>query len=712
MKRFLSSLLLTSLFWSTFNLSKPLLNFSAIAQTNPELSYSFYGKSIPLTLREHTIAVSFRQIANTRGIERPLPVYLQLQQDLQTVNQTQSRGMTAPAIQVQPLGENYALVTFSANTRENSQIDRQIRQQSYVAETLPVLSLSGVEDPSASFVLPNEIVISFDPDLTDRQRQALLDREGLEIIRPLQFTQHRYLARSKSRQGLAVLHLANRLNRQVGIQSATPNFIQSLSYQQDTAAPLSPTELSLEQQLNKLPRIDAAYPSQLLPLAWHLNSTAQRPQSQPRTDVHATEAWRESNGGEGVVIAVIDSLIQWDHPDLMQRVHTADPQTQNLLPGEVHGWDFTGDRQTCSDRNPRNCVMGDPDTRLSEAELTILKTDFQNTFQLSDQQLLNQYKNLANQVRSNYPDYSDAQVANTIRDWIRSSISAEFHGTWASGVIVAHPQNAIGAIGVAPQAEILPVRVFGLRGEITAARLIEAVGYAAERGVDVINLSLGGLLPNQELTDQIFQVLDADPNLAIVAAAGNESLDGVAFPAAIPGVISVGATNLQGKRTFYSSYGGRLNVVAPGGETAIEQRGGILTTGGTWLPGFWQGLEPPKQAWASSLDPLGQYVQVQGTSFSSPIVAGVVALMKGVNPELSRDRVREILEDTASYDGLTLSRADLNHYRLQSQVGMTMLQDRLSGIFPMPKPVSAEQYFYGYGLVNAEAAVQQAKREQ
>lgn len=710
MKRFLSTLLLTSLFWSTFSLSKPLLNFSAIAQTNSELSYTFYGKSIPLTLRQNAVAVSFRQVVNTRSIGQ-LPLYLQLQQDLQTVNQTQSRG-TAPEIQVQPIGQNYALVTFSASAHGNSRINQQIQQQSYVAETLPVLSLSGVEDPSATFVLPNEIVISFDPDLTDHQRQTLLEREGLEIIRPLQFTQYRYLVRSKSRQGLAVLHLANRLNRQVGIESATPNFIQSLSNQQDAAAPLSPTRLSLEQQLHKLPKIDAAYPSELLPLAWHLNSTAQRPQSQSRTDIRATEAWQESNGGEGVVVAVIDSVIQWDHPDLIRQVHRVDPQTQSLLPGEVHGWDFTGDRQTCSDSNPKHCVTGDPDTRLSETELTMLKTDFQNTFQLSDQELLNQYGNLANQVRSNYPDYSVTQVANTVRNWIRSGISAEFHGTWASGVIAAYPQSSIGAIGVAPQAEILPVRVFGLHGEITAARLIEAVGYAAERGVDVINLSLGGLLPNQELTDQIFQVLDAHPNLAIVAAAGNESLDGVAFPAAIPGVISVGATNLQGKRTFYSSYGGRLNVVAPGGETAIEQRGGILTTGGTWLPGFWQGLEPPKQAWASSLDPLGQYVQVQGTSFSSPIVAGVVALMKGVNSGLSRDHVTKILESTASYDGLTLARADLNHYRLQSQIGMTMLQDRLSGIFPMPEPVSAEQYFYGYGLVNAEAAVKQAKRDQ
>jgi subtilisin family serine protease len=263
---------------------------------------------------------------------------------------------------------------------------------------------------------------------------------------------------------------------------------------------------------------------------------------------------------------------------------------------------------------------------------------------------------------------------------------------------------------VAPNAEILPVRVFGLYGEITSARLIEAIGYAADRGADVINMSLGGLLPNQELTDQIFQVLDKSPNVAIVASAGNDSLDGVAFPAAIPGVISVGATNLNGKRTFYSSYGGRLDVVAPGGETTMALKEGILTTGGTWVDGFWQGMQIPSYAWASAVDPQGKYFQVQGTSFSAPIVSGIVALMKGVNPDLKRDRITKILKETASYDGLNLSRSDLNRYRLQSQVGLTMRQDRLSGVFPFPQPVSAEQYFFGNGLVNAEAAVRKARR--
>ena len=194
----------------------------------------------------------------------------------------------------------------------------------------------------------------------------------------------------------------------------------------------------------------------------------------------------------------------------------------------------------------------------------------------------------------------------------------------------------------------------------------------------------------------------------IVASAGNESLDGVGFPAAIPGVVSVGATNLQGQRTVYSSYGGRLDLVAPGGETIDVKSGGILTTGGTFLDGFWQGLALPSFAWGFALDPLGKYVQVQGTSFSAPAVSGVVALMRGEDPRrrLSRDRLLSVLKQSTGYQGLTISPADQVTYRLKKALGFGVEPIlRPSGIFPLPQPIAPQQYYYGSGLVNAEAAV-------
>lgn len=366
------------------------------------------------------------------------------------------------------------------------------------------------------------------------------------------------------------------------------------------------------------------------------------------------------------------------------------------LPGEVNGWDF---------------ATNDPDTRISDSEITQFAPHFQNTFQLSQSEFLKKYERLANRLKQRYSKESPSEIANRIRNYIRNDIASEFHGTWSAGVVAARPKTSDGIASVAPDAKILPVRVFGVGGQIESASLVEAIGYAAERNVDVINMSLGGLMPDQALTAQIFDVLDRRPNLVIVASAGNENLDGVGFPAAIPGVISVGSTNFTGNRSFYSSFGGRLDVVAPGGETIQTNQFGILTTGGTGAAGFWQGITPPSYSWGVALDPKGDYVQVQGTSFSAPTVSGIIALMQQADPnrKLARNTLVKVLQQTASYDSLNLTKADENQYRLQSAIGFGTAGDfsflRPSGIFPQPQPVSAQQYFFGKGLVNAEAAV-------
>ncbi|BAY91245.1 MULTISPECIES: hypothetical protein [unclassified Tolypothrix] len=74
----------------------------------------------------------------------------------------------------------------------------------------------------------------------------------------------------------------------------------------------------------------------------------------------------------------------------------------------------------------------------------------------------------------------------------------------------------------------------------------------------------------------------------------------------------------------------------------------------------------------------------------------------------------KILKSTASYNGLTLSKGDINRYRLQADVGFDAARDfpcvRPSEVFGKAKPVSAEQYYFGSGLINAEATVAEVKR--
>lgn len=314
---------------------------------------------------------------------------------------------------------------------------------------------------------------------------------------------------------------------------------------------------------------------------------------------------------------------------------------------------------------------------------------FQDTFQLSDAKLIEQYPQEALQIKEYHPNYNLEQIAKVIRRFIRNKVGGEFHGTWVSGVIAANPKNAQGLVGVAPKAQILPVRVFGLNGSFLNSAFIEAIGYAADRGADVINLSLGGSLPNQEDEEAIADVLKAHPKLVIVAAAGNENHNEVAYPAGYKGVVAVGATNLTGNRAPYSNYGKGLDVVAPGGDLDTPGWvGGIPTTGGTWLDAFWQGVSKPSAPWSYVIDPRGKYWWVQGTSFSSPAVAGVVALMKGENPNLTRQRLISILKSTASYEGLKIADEDTASSEVKTQ-----------------------QYLFGKGLVNADAAVQAVKQE-
>jgi subtilisin family serine protease len=100
-------------------------------------------------------------------------------------------------------------------------------------------------------------------------------------------------------------------------------------------------------------------------------------------------------------------------------------------------------------------------------------------------------------------------------------------------------------------------------------------------------------------------------------------------------------------------------------------------------------------------------VQVQGTSFAAPAVSGVVALMKGVNNTLNRERIIDVLEETASYQGLTLTETEQELYQSYQQARLTGEKpEERPEFLVFPEPSSAENYFFGLGLVNAEAAIQ------
>jgi serine protease len=215
---------------------------------------------------------------------------------------------------------------------------------------------------------------------------------------------------------------------------------------------------------------------------------------------------------------------------------------------------------------------------------------------------------------------------------------SSFHGTHVAGTIAAASNNATGVAGVASGVRIMPLRVLGARGG-SGYDIMQAVLYAAglpndsgrlpARRADVINLSLGGGAPSQAEQDVFSQA--RRQGVVIVAAAGNSTSSAPAYPASYQGVISVSAVGLRKTRASYSNYGASVDVAAPGGDSG-DWNGdgyvdGILSTGGDDTRG----------------SRLYNFRFMQGTSMAAPHVAGVVALMKSVNPALTPDDVDRLL---------------------------------------------------------------------
>jgi serine protease len=222
------------------------------------------------------------------------------------------------------------------------------------------------------------------------------------------------------------------------------------------------------------------------------------------------------------------------------------------------------------------------------------------------------------------------------------SSGAVFHGTHVAGTIAAETFNSVGVVGVAPMARIMPVRVLGSNGSGTSNDVVQGMLFAAglpnnsgtvpARKADVINLSLGGAgaCPSSYL-DAIQQV--RAQGVIVVAAAGNSSGQPVGRPANCPGAIAVSALAYSGVLAYYSNVGPEVVVTAPGGDASRQSPVGT-------------DLIQSTHATFSGTTRTPNYTGLQGTSMATPHVAGVMALMRAVNPNITPAEV-----DTAFVNG-------------------------------------------------------------
>jgi serine protease len=232
-----------------------------------------------------------------------------------------------------------------------------------------------------------------------------------------------------------------------------------------------------------------------------------------------------------------------------------------------------------------------------------------------------------------------------------------FHGSHVAGTIAAATFDGIGAAGVAPMAQLMPLRVFS--PELAGASdydIIQALRFAAglnndagaspRRKADVINLSLGRSAPCTEAFRQTIEAVRGQ-GVIVVAASGNDAHNdrnqavAVGMPANCPGVVAVGALNAARQQASYSQSGAALKVVAPGGDTIVSPNGSVSADLVFSTVGAFRGdVRVPA---------IGG---LMGTSMAAPHVSGVIALMKYVYPALSPQQLDTLLQSGSLTDDL------------------------------------------------------------
>jgi subtilisin family serine protease len=219
---------------------------------------------------------------------------------------------------------------------------------------------------------------------------------------------------------------------------------------------------------------------------------------------------------------------------------------------------------------------------------------------------------LAAKVVSSGHDFANGDDDATDDNW---------HGTHVAGIAAADTDNSEGIAGVAWNCKILPVKVTEADGTGYYSWIIDGIIWATDQGVKVINLSLGGDVPDSYLEDACKYAYDR--GVVIAAAAGNDA-GSVLYPAAYDNyVLAVAATGYSDEPAYFSNFGPEVDVAAPG----------IYILG-------------PIPQWSVEEGAL-PYGFASGTSQATPHVAGLAALIMTLKPELKPADVMKIIRYTA-----------------------------------------------------------------
>jgi hypothetical protein len=185
------------------------------------------------------------------------------------------------------------------------------------------------------------------------------------------------------------------------------------------------------------------------------------------------------------------------------------------------------------------------------------------------------------------------------------------HGSAVSGTVAAATNNLTGVAGVTWANPIMPLVVVDSTGYAYYSNIASAITYAADHGARIINISIGGTSPSSALQSAVNYAWNKGS--VVFAAAGNSGSSTLNYPAACDNVVAVSATEATDTLASFSNYGSWIDLSAPGNNI-------LTTTNGGGYGSWW------------------------GTSFASPIAAGVGALALAARPSLSASALVSLLE--------------------------------------------------------------------
>lgn len=342
--------------------------------------------------------------------------------------------------------------------------------------------------------------------------------------------------------------------------------------------------MELDEVAFATPNFVSEYSRDVIPVAqWHLKNRAKVAGQVLGEDVAAEKAWLITNGKSSIVVAVLDDGVDVDHPNLKSRIK------KNPDPNE-----------------PRDKLGRD--------------------FFIPD---------------NSNPDHFDPRPKLFQVPYNRTA-GNDIHGTPCAGIICAPGKNG-GAIGIARNCRLLPVKVFHADSLASDARVADAIRYAS-RHADILSCSWSsGTSSDIELAISVdAQAGRNGKGVAVFCAAGNDARNRVSFPARLFDAIAVGASTDRAELAWYSNTGPEISFVAPsdGGKQ------GIFTTDvSTPNRGYNVGRVEDGGADGLHTNDFG------GTSAATPLAAGIAALVLSEYPNLTRDELWEVLASTTDQIG-------------------------------------------------------------